>query len=803
MTAATETPNHSDGELAVLPLRDIVVFPGQVTAIPVGRPGSVAAVNAATDGDGRILMLTQKDPAYTDLSPEGLHDVGTVVDIIQVTPLPDGNIKVVVEGTTRVRVTAISERDGMLVASVETLADAEDDATELEASARAARSAFPEYAGSVGGISTPTVQDIAATQDAVELAYKIAGLLRIPTAERMEILSLGSVSERLRSALAAMEGKAGTSRIDAKIQGRVRRQIEHHQREHYLTEQMKAIQAELGGDGPDETTKLRERIAKAKLSKEARAKAEAELRRLSSMNPMSPETAIVRNYLETLLGLPWGRKGKLRNDLAHAAKVLDDEHHGLEKVKERILEHLAVQARTRGLAGPVICLVGPPGVGKTSLARSIAKATGREYVRMALGGVRDEAEIRGHRRTYVGSMPGKILQSLAKAGKNNPLFLLDEIDKMGRDNRGDPASALLEVLDPAQNAAFADHYLEVDYDLSDVMFVMTANSYDIPAPLLDRMEVIELTGYTPQEKHAIARRHLIPEAMRENGLREGEFDIGDDVLSELVESYTREAGVRGLKREISKLMRKAVTEISRGMTDKVTVDHGTLVRYLGEKAYRHGAIEAEDQVGLVTGLAWTSVGGELLTIEGVATPGKGKVSVTGNIKDVMKESVTAATAYVRSRAATLGIKPTLFDTRDIHIHLPEGATPKDGPSAGIGMATTLVSVLTGIPVRRDVAMTGEVTLRGRVLPIGGLKEKLLAALRGGTKTVLIPKDNERDIADLPQVVRDGLEIVPVASMDEVLARALVRQPEAIEWTEDDSVPVVAPAATRSAPAVAH
>ncbi len=591
--------------------------------------------------------------------------------------------------------------------------------------------------------------------------------------------------ERLEKALSFMEAEISVLQVEKRIRSRVKRQMEKTQREYYLNEQMKAIQKELGDgeDGRDEAAELEERINKTKLSKEAREKAQAELKKLRSMSPMSAEATVVRNYLDWLLSIPWGKKSKIKQDLNFAEEVLDDEHFGLDKVKERIVEYLAVQARSTKIKGPILCLVGPPGVGKTSLARSIAKATGREYVRMSLGGVRDEAEIRGHRRTYIGSMPGKVIQSMKKAKKSNPLFLLDEIDKMGQDFRGDPSSAMLEVLDPEQNSTFMDHYLEVEYDLSNVMFVTTANTLNIPGPLLDRMEVIRIAGYTEDEKLEIAKRHLLPKAIKDHALQPKEFSVTDDALRNVIRLYTREAGVRSLERELMTLARKAVTDILKSKKKSVKVTEKNLSDYLGVERYRFGQIDGEDQVGVVTGLAWTEVGGELLTIEGVMMPGKGRMTVTGNLRDVMKESISAAASYVRSRAIDFGIEPPLFDKRDIHVHVPEGATPKDGPSAGIAMVTAIVSVLTGIPVRKDIAMTGEVTLRGRVLPIGGLKEKLLAALRGGIKKVLIPEENAKDLADIPDNVKNSLEIVPVSRVGEVLKHALVREPEPIEWTE--------------------
>ncbi|HTO28270.1 MAG TPA: endopeptidase La, partial [Devosia sp.] len=692
------------------------------------------------------------------------------------------------EGLSRAVIDRYLQTDEYFEAEASVLPEPVEDATEIEALSRSATTEFESYVKLNKKISAEVVAAVGQIENHSKLADTIASHLVIKINEKEDLLATVSVAERFQKILGLMEGEIGVLQVEKRIRSRVKRQMEKTQREYYLNEQMKAIQKELGDgeEGSNEIAELEERIAKTKLSKEAKTKAEAELKKLKSMSPMSAEATVVRNYLDTLLGLPWGKKSKVKRDLVLAEKVLDEDHYGLEKVKERILEYLAVQGRTGTLKGPILCLVGPPGVGKTSLGKSIAKATGREFVRMALGGVRDEAEIRGHRRTYIGSMPGKVIQSLKKVGKSNPLFLLDEIDKMGQDFRGDPSSALLEVLDPEQNHTFADHYLEVDYDLSDVMFVTTSNTLNIPGPLMDRMEIIRLSGYTEQEKHAIAKQHLIPETLKENGLAHGEFELSDEMLTALIQRYTREAGVRNLKRELSKLMRKAVAEIVKTKVKTIVIDEAKLTQYLGADIYKHGEIEAESQVGLVTGLAWTSVGGELLTIEGVMTPGKGRMTVTGNIKEVMKESLTAATAYVRSRSIDFGIKPPMFDTRDIHVHLPEGATPKDGPSAGIGLATAIVSVMTGIPVRNDVAMTGEITLRGRVLPIGGLKEKLLAALRGGIKTVLIPEENVRDLAEIPDIVKEGMEIVPVSRMDEVIERALVRKPEPIEWNFDDA-----------------
>jgi len=777
----------------VLPLRDIVVFPGMIVPLFVGREKSVKALEEVMRDDKHILVVTQKNAQDDDPAPDQIYDTGTIATVLQLLKLPDGTVKVLVEGLHRATIDRYLQTVDYFEAEASLLPEPVEDATEVEALARSATTEFESYVKLNKKISAEVVAAVGQIENHSKLADTIASHLVIKINEKEDLLSTLSVAERFQKILGLMEGEIGVLQVEKRIRSRVKRQMEKTQREYYLNEQMKAIQKELGDgeEGSNEIAEIEERIASTKLSKEAKAKAEAELKKLKTMSPMSAEATVVRNYLDTLLGLPWGKKSKVKRDLVLAEKVLDEDHYGLEKVKERILEYLAVQGRTGSLKGPILCLVGPPGVGKTSLGKSIAKATGREFVRMALGGVRDEAEIRGHRRTYIGSMPGKVIQSLKKVGKSNPLFLLDEIDKMGQDFRGDPSSALLEVLDPEQNHTFADHYLEVDYDLSDVMFVTTSNTLNIPGPLMDRMEIIRLSGYTEQEKHAIAKQHLIPETLKENGLAHGEFELSDEMLTALIQRYTREAGVRNLKREISKLMRKAVAEIVKTKVKSVTIDEEKLTKYLGADIYKHGEIEADAQVGLVTGLAWTSVGGELLTIEGVMTPGKGRMTVTGNIKEVMKESLTAATAYVRSRSIDFGIKPPMFDTRDIHVHLPEGATPKDGPSAGIGLATAIVSVMTGIAVRNDVAMTGEITLRGRVLPIGGLKEKLLAALRSGIKTVLIPEENVRDLAEIPDIVKEGMEIIPVSRMDQVIQHALVRKPEPIEWNFDDAAAAAA------------
>lgn len=771
----------------VLPLRDIVVFPSMIVPLFVGREKSVRALEEVMREDKHILVVTQKNAQEDDPAPDAIYEIGTIASVLQLLKLPDGTVKVLVEGLHRAKIDKYVQTDDYFEAQAEPLEVEGHDAVEAEALARSAVTEFENYVKLNKKISSEVVAAVNQIDDHSKLADTIASHLAVKIGDKQDILGTPSITGRLERVLGLMEGEIGVLQVEKRIRSRVKRQMEKTQREYYLNEQMKAIQRELGDneDGTNELQEIEDRIAKAKLSKEARQKAEAEVKKLKQMSPMSAEATVVRNYLDWMLNLPWGRKSKVKKDLKFAEGVLDNDHYGLEKVKERIVEYLAVQSRTGKLKGPILCLVGPPGVGKTSLARSIAKATGREYVRMSLGGVRDEAEIRGHRRTYIGSMPGKVIQSLKKAGKANPLFLLDEIDKMGQDFRGDPSSALLEVLDPEQNSTFQDHYLEVDFDLSDVMFVTTANTLNIPGPLLDRMEIIRLSGYTDEEKWEISRRHLIPESLKEHGLREDEFELPDESLMLLTRRYTREAGVRNLKREIANLMRKAVKEILLTGKKKIAVTPEVVEEYLGPPRFRYGEIDAEPQVGVVTGLAWTSVGGELLTIEGIMSPGKGKMTVTGNLKDVMKESISAAATYVRARAIEFGIKPPLFEKRDIHVHVPEGATPKDGPSAGIAMATSIVSVMTGIPVRHDVAMTGEITLRGRVLPIGGLKEKLLAALRGGIKKVLIPEENVRDLKEIPDNVKEGLEIVPVSRMGEVLEHALVDKLEPIEWNFDE------------------
>ena len=768
----------------VLPLRDIVVFPHMIVPLFVGRDKSIRALEEAMRSDRPVLLVTQKNAPDDDPLPDAIYGAGTLATVLQLLKLPDGTVKVLVEGQVRATVQQYTRHLDYYEAEAEVVAEEVGDNIEIEALARSVTTEFENYVKLNKKISPEIVAAIGQIDNPAKLSDTVASHLVIKLTDKQALLENPLVNKRLETILGLMESEISVLQVEKRIRTRVKRQMEKTQREYYLNEQMKAIQKELGDeDGKDELSELEDKIKNTKLSKEARDKATAELKKLRQMSPMSAEATVVRNYLDWILGIPWGKRSKIKKDLNEANKLLDHEHYGLEKVKERIIEYLAVQQRAHKLAGPILCLVGPPGVGKTSLGKSIAQSTGREFVRISLGGVRDESEIRGHRRTYIGSMPGKIIQSLKKAKTTNPLILLDEIDKMGMDFRGDPSSALLEVLDPEQNATFNDHYLEIDYDLSNVMFITTANTLNIPPALLDRMEVIRIAGYTEEEKVEITRQHLVPEAIKKHGLTKKEWSIENDALTSLIQRYTREAGVRNLTREISNLARKAVKEIVVSKSKKVTVTADNLPDFLGVHKYRYGVAETEDQVGAVTGLAWTEVGGELLTIEGVMMPGKGKMTVTGNLKDVMKESISAAASYVRSRAIDFGIEPPLFDKRDIHVHVPEGATPKDGPSAGIAMATAIISVLTGIPIHRSIAMTGEVTLRGRVLPIGGLKEKLLAALRGGITKVLIPEDNAKDIAELPESVKKGLEIIPVSRMDQVLLHALTRQPVPIEWDE--------------------
>ncbi|MFA5898903.1 MAG: endopeptidase La [Hyphomicrobium sp.] len=783
----TKTNDKSVGKglYPVLPLRDIVVFPYMIVPLFVGRDKSINALEEVMRSDKHILLAAQKNAGDDDPATDAIYPVGTLASVLQLLKLPDGTVKVLVEGTSRARIQRYTDNPNYFEAEVEPVPENVGAKDEIEALARSAVAQFESYVKLNKKISPEVLGNVAQIEDYSKLADTIASHLAIKIADKQEILETSVISERLERVYTLMESEISVLQVERKIRSRVKRQMEKTQREYYLNEQMKAIQKELGdNDERDDIAEFEEKIENTKLSKEARDKALAELKKLKQMSPMSAEATVVRNYLDWLLSIPWGVKGKVKKDLDEAQQILDAEHYGLDKVKERILEYLAVQARTNKLKGPILCLVGPPGVGKTSLGKSMANATGREFVRMSLGGVRDEAEVRGHRRTYIGSMPGKVIQSMRKAKRTNPLFLLDEIDKMGSDFRGDPAAALLEVLDPEQNSTFNDHYLEVDYDLSNVMFVTTANTLNIPPALMDRMEIIRLAGYTEDEKIEIAKRHLIPGQRQAHGLEPEEWSVDDGAMLELVRRYTREAGVRSLEREIAKLARKAVKEIITTPDKKsVVVNRENLEIYLGVPKYRYGEAELEDQVGIVTGLAWTEVGGELLTIEGVMMPGKGKMTVTGNLRDVMKESIQAANAYVRSRSIDFGIHPSLFEKKDIHVHVPEGATPKDGPSAGVAMATAIISVLTGIQVRKDVAMTGEITLRGRVLPIGGLKEKLLAALRGGIKTVIIPEENVKDLSEIPAEIKNKIEIVPVAHVDDVLKAALLRTPERLVWDE--------------------
>ncbi|MXP24606.1 endopeptidase La [Altererythrobacter indicus] len=774
----------------LLPLRDIVVFPGMVVPLFVGREKSVAALEAAMEGDKDIFLLAQLDPGCDDPERADLYDVGVVAQVLQLLKLPDGTVRVLVEGKQRAQMDNMREEGGLVVAQVELQDEVTSAGNEVAAMMRSALEQFGEYAKLNKKLPEELDEELANIDDAGKLSDTIAANLTAKVSDKQAVLTEPEPLKRLEMVFSFMEGELSVLQVERKIRGRVKRQMEKTQREYYLNEQLKAIQSELGnGDGEeaDELAELQKQIDTLKMSKEAKAKAQSELKKLKHMQPMSAEATVIRNYLDVLLGLPWGKKSKLKKDIGKAQEVLDEDHYALDKVKDRIVEYLAVQARTNKLKGPILCLVGPPGVGKTSLGKSIAKATGREFIRQSLGGVRDEAEIRGHRRTYIGSLPGKIVTNLKKAGASNPLFLLDEIDKLGQDFRGDPASALLEVLDPEQNSKFQDHYLELDVDLSDVMFVCTANSLNLPQALLDRMEIIRLEGYTEDEKVEIAQRHLIAKQIEAHGLTEGEFELTEAGLRDLIRYYTREAGVRTLEREIAALCRKVLRKILEKEVSSVSITPENLGDFAGVRKFRHDMSEEEAQVGAVTGLAWTEVGGQLLSIESVTTPGKGEIRTTGKLGDVMNESIQAAFSFVKARAPAYGIKPSLFQRKNIHIHLPEGAVPKDGPSAGIGMVTSIVSTLSGIPVRPDVAMTGEVTLRGRVLPIGGLKEKLLAALRGGITTVMIPEENEKDLAEIPDNVKQGMKIIPVKHVDEVLEIALTSKPEPIEWTEADDL----------------
>ena len=792
----------------VLPLRDIVVFPHMIVPLFVGREKSVRALEEVMSDDKQILLSSQIDPADDDPDAEGIYKSGVLANVLQLLKLPDGTVKVLVEGQARVRITEYLENDQFFEARAETLTELPGDIATTEALLRSVGDEFQRYSKVKKNIPDEALSAVGETTEAAKLADLVAGHLGIEVDQKQDLLETLAVSERLEKVYGLMQGEMSVLQVEKKIKTRVKSQMERTQREYYLNEQMKAIQQELGDgeDGKNEVAELEQKVAATKLSKEALEKVEAEIKKLKNMSPMSAEATVVRNYLDWVLSIPWGVKSRVKKDLGRAEKILDDDHYGLEKVKERIVEYLAVQQRSKKMKGPIMCLVGPPGVGKTSLGKSVAKATGREFIRISLGGVRDESEIRGHRRTYIGSMPGKIIQALKKAKTTNPLILLDEIDKMGQDFRGDPASAMLEVLDPEQNSTFVDHYLEVEYDLSNVMFLTTSNSYNMPGPLLDRMEIIPLAGYTEDEKSEIAKQHLIDKQIKNHGLKASEFELADDGLSSIIRYYTREAGVRNLEREIAKVARKSLTKIIKKQAETVRVTADNIDEFLGVKKFRYGLAEQNDQVGVVTGLAWTSVGGDLLHIEALKLPGKGRMKTTGKLGDVMKESIDAASSYVRSISPKIGVKPPKFDKIDIHVHVPDGATPKDGPSAGLAMVTSIVSVLTGIPVRKDIAMTGEVSLRGNAMPIGGLKEKLLAALRGGIKTVLIPEENEKDLAEIPDNVKDGLEIIAVSHVREVLERALIDTPASIEWdeaAEEAAAAAAAAAKSDGAGATAH
>jgi len=779
--------------LPLLPLRDIVVFPHMIAPLFVGREKSVRALGEVMRADKQILLATQKDAADDNPEPEEVYTSGVVASVLQLLKLPDGTMKVLVEGGQRMVITGFVDNQAYFEAEARLVDEQVTDPAGVEALMRAVIQKFGEYVKLNRKVPPEVLAAVLEIPDASKVADTIAAHLSVNITKKQELMANPGVSERLERVFNLMEGEISVLQVERKIRNRVKRQVEKTQRDYYLGEQMKAIQRELGdgGDGQDELTELEEKLVQTKLSKQAREKAKAELKKLRQMSPMSAEATVVRNYLDWMLELPWGKRKRVRKDLDRARRVLNRDHFGLEQVKERVIDHLAVHIRVKKMRGPILCFVGPPGVGKTSLGRSIAEATGREFVRVSLGGVRDEAEIRGHRRTYIGSMPGRIIQSLKKGKSTNPVIMLDEIDKLGADYRGDPASALLEVLDPEQNAMFSDHYLEVDYDLSDVMFITTANTLNLPQPLLDRLEVIRIAGYTEDEKVEIARRHLIPRQLGAHGLKESEWRVEDSALRGLIRYYTRESGVRNLEREIASLARKSVRRLVSGEGGPVTVSEDSLNDFVGVRKFRFGETESEDKVGIVTGLAWTETGGDLLTIEAVRMPGRGVMKVTGNLKEVMKESISAANSFVQSRAPSLGVRPTVFRNTDIHVHVPEGATPKDGPSAGGAMITAIVSTLTGIPVRKDVAMTGEITLRGRILPIGGLKEKLLAALRGGVKTVLIPQENSKNLAEIPDNVKEGLKIIAVETVEDMLATALVESVEPVEWTEADAARLAA------------
>ena len=778
-----------ENNIPVLPLRDIVVFPHMVVPLFVGRDKSGKALEKVMAGDKRIMLITQKSASVDDPKKDDLFDFGTIANVLQLLKLPDGTVKVLVEGLQRASINMFTDNEDYLVSNID-LIDENNDSSDkkLRALSKSITDLFDKYVNLNKKIPPEVLGTINEIDDLAKLSDTIASHLSIKLSDKQEILEAIDLTERFEKIMNFIQAELDVMQVEKKIRGRVKNQMEKTQREYYLNEQMKAIQKELGegDDGKDDIQEYEEKIENTKLSKEAKEKCYSEIKKLKSMSPMSAESSVIRNYLDWILTIPWGKKTKVKKDIKFAESVLNEDHYGLEKVKERILEYLAVQQRIKKMKGPILCLVGAPGVGKTSLGKSIARATGRKFVRMSLGGVRDEAEIRGHRRTYIGSLPGKVLQMMKKAGSSNPLFLLDEIDKLGADYRGDPSSALLEVLDPEQNNSFNDHYLEVDYDLSDTMFITTANTLRMPPALLDRMEIIRIAGYTEDEKVEIVKQHLAPQMLEKHGLKSGELILDDSAITGLIRYYTREAGVRSLERELANLARKTVKKIVAGDIGSLTINEDNLHEFAGVRKFKFGEIDNDDQVGIVTGLAWTEVGGDILPIESVIMPGKGRMTITGKLGDVMKESIQAAKSYVRSRCIEFGIKPTIFPIRDIHIHVPEGAIPKDGPSAGLGMVTSIVSVLTGIPVRKDIAMTGEVTLRGKALGIGGLKEKLLAALRAGTKTVIIPKENEKDMADIPDNVKDGLELIFVDNVDEVLKIALTKPLLPIEWDEEDS-----------------
>ena len=778
-----------ENNIPVLPLRDIVVFPHMVVPLFVGRDKSVKALEKVMTGDKRIMLITQKSASVDDPKKDDLFDFGTIANVLQLLKLPDGTVKVLVEGLQRASINMFTDNEDYLVSNID-LIDENNDSSDkkLRAISKSITDLFDKYVNLNKKIPPEVLGTINEIDDLAKLSDTIASHLSIKLSDKQEILEAIDLTERFEKIMNFIQAELDVMQVEKKIRGRVKNQMEKTQREYYLNEQMKAIQKELGegDDGKDDIQEYEEKIENTKLSKEAKEKCYSEIKKLKSMSPMSAESSVIRNYLDWILTIPWGKKTKVKKDIKFAESVLNEDHYGLEKVKERILEYLAVQQRIKKMKGPILCLVGAPGVGKTSLGKSIARATGRKFVRMSLGGVRDEAEIRGHRRTYIGSLPGKVLQMMKKAGSSNPLFLLDEIDKLGADYRGDPSSALLEVLDPEQNNSFNDHYLEVDYDLSDTMFITTANTLRMPPALLDRMEIIRIAGYTEDEKVEIVKQHLAPQMLEKHGLKSGELILDDSAITGLIRYYTREAGVRSLERELANLARKTVKKIVAGDIGSLTINEDNLHEFAGVRKFKYGEIDNDDQVGIVTGLAWTEVGGDILPIESVIMPGKGRMTITGKLGDVMKESIQAAKSYVRSRCIEFGIKPTIFPIRDIHIHVPEGAIPKDGPSAGLGMVTSIVSVLTGIPVRKDIAMTGEVTLRGKALGIGGLKEKLLAALRAGTKTVIIPKENEKDMAEIPDNVKDGLELIFVDNVDEVLKIALTKPLLPIEWDEEDS-----------------